>query len=86
MAGLFSDRRLRKKKGDREGEQASKRAAGVLGRVRFVVCGSKPPSPVLLGSAWWLVVLPGKGVGNICLQGEERLKWAKTETSRAIRE
>lgn len=64
MAGLFSDRRLRKKKGEREGEQASKRAAGLLGRVHFVVCGSKAPSPVLLGSAWWLVVLRGQGRGS----------------------
>lgn len=42
-------------------------------------------------AAWVRVVAggaagTGKGVGNICLQGEERLKWAKTEMSRAIRE
>lgn len=62
--GALLRQKVKEKKKETEGEQASKRAAGVLGRVRFVVCGSKPPSPVLLGSAWWLVVLQGQGRGS----------------------
>lgn len=88
MAGLFSDRRLRKKKRRQRGrtsKQACSRRAW-SGAFRGVWLQTSQPC-----AAWVCVVAggaagTGKGVGNICLQGEERLKWAKTETSRAIRE
>lgn len=44
MARLFSGIRLRekKKKCERENKQASKRAAGVLGQMRFLVALNQP--------------------------------------------
>lgn len=47
----FLRQKVKEKKGEREGEQASKRAAGVLGRVHFSVCGSKPTHLLNLGSS-----------------------------------
>ena len=91
MARLFSDRRLRKKRErERENKQASVQPACLVGCISWCVAPNLP-ALCCFGLHGGLVVLQedregGRDYLSPGLQGEERLKWAKTEMSCAIRE